>query len=118
MQMDYDDEVCHRAVRKLHEPAGRPFFLCVSFTSPHDPWELRPRYWDLYDAAAIAPPAVAPIPRDRADPHSVRLRDMTGVDDVELTGEQVRRARHAYYEFQRRARLEPPARGPDPRPRS
>jgi choline-sulfatase len=43
MQMDYDDEVAHRAVRKLRDLArdrARPFFLCVSFTNPHDPWEL------------------------------------------------------------------------------
>ena len=101
MQMDYDDEVAHRAVRKLHDLArdrsGRPFFLCVSFTSPHDPWELRSRYWELYDPAAIEPPAVGPIPREEADPHSVRLRDMAGIDDAALTAEQVRRARHGYY---------------------
>jgi choline-sulfatase len=100
LQMDYDDEVAHRAVRKLHDLARareRPFFLCVSFSSPHDPWELRPEYWDRYDAAAIDPPAVGPIPRDRADPHSLRLRDMAGIDDVALGAEQVRRARHAYY---------------------
>jgi choline-sulfatase len=101
MQMDYDDEVADRAVRKLHdlarEPARRPFFLCVSFTSPHDPWELRPRYWELYDPETIALPAVGLIPREQADPHSVRLRDMAGVDDVALTVEQLRRARHAYY---------------------
>jgi choline-sulfatase len=100
MQMDYDDEVAHRAVRKLRrlarEPA-RPFFLCVSFTNPHDPWELRPEYWDRYDAAAIDLPAVGPLPRERADPHSLRLRDMSGLDDVELDDDQVRRARHGYY---------------------
>jgi choline-sulfatase len=101
MQMDYDDEVAHRAVRKLHDlardPSGQPFFLTVSFTNPHDPWELRPRYWDLYDEAAVDLPAVGPIAREKADPHSVRLRDMSGIDEVALTEEQVRRARHAYY---------------------
>jgi choline-sulfatase len=101
MQMDYDDEVAHRAVRKLHDlardPGGQPFFLTVSFANPHDPWELRPRYWERYDAAAIDLPAVGPIAREHADPHSLRLRDMAGIDDVELTEEQVRRARHAYY---------------------
>jgi choline-sulfatase len=101
MQMDYDDEVAFRAVRKLHdlgrERGARPFFLCVSFTNPHDPWELRPRYWDLYDPAAIPLPEVGPIPREQADPHSLRLRDMSGIDDVALTDEQVRRARHGYY---------------------
>ena len=101
MQMDYDDEVAHRAVRTLRDLArdGReqPFFLTVSFTNPHDPWELRPRYWDRYERAAIDLPAVGKIPRSRADPHSLRLRDMAGIDDVELTDEQLRTARHGYY---------------------
>ena len=101
MQMDYDDEVAYRAVRKLHglarDRSSRPFFLCVSFTSPHDPWELRPQYWDRYDRATIDLPAVGPIPRSEADPHSRRLRDMSGIDEVELTDDQVRRARHGYY---------------------
>ena len=100
MQMDYDDEVAHRAVRKLRRLArdrSRPFFLCVSFTNPHDPWELRPEYWDRYDQDAIDLPAFGRLPRERADPHSVRLRDMSGIDDVELDDEQIRRARHGYY---------------------
>ena len=100
MQMDYDDAVAHRAVRKLRDLARgreRPFFLCVSFTSPHDPWELRPEYWERYDPAAIPLPAVGIIPRSQADPHSLRLRDMSGIDDVALSDDQVRRARHAYF---------------------
>jgi choline-sulfatase len=101
LQMDYDDDVAFRAVRKLHDLARHrradPFFLVVSFTHPHDPWELRPRYWQRYDPAAIDAPAVGPIPRDEADPHSIRLRDMCGVDDAGLTPDQVLTARHAYY---------------------
>jgi choline-sulfatase len=101
MQMDYDDEVAHRAVRKLRDLARggqeQPFFLCVSFTHPHDPWELRPGYWERYEEAAIDLPAVGAIPRAEADPHSLRLRDMAGIDDIELTDAQLRTARHAYY---------------------
>lgn len=101
MQQDYDDEVAFRAVRKLfdlaREDAERPFFLVVSFTNPHDPWELRRRYWDLYDRQAIDLPAVAPVPLDEADPHSRRLREMCGVDAVELDSERLRAARHGYY---------------------
>jgi choline-sulfatase len=101
MQTDYDDEVARRAVRKLldlaRSPDRRPFFLVASFTHPHDPWELHPRYWGRYDPAAIAPPSVGLIPREQADPHSLRLRDMAGIDDVALSAEQVRRARHGYY---------------------
>jgi choline-sulfatase len=88
-------------VRKLldlaRSPDRRPFFLVASFTNPHDPWELHPRYWERYDPSEIELPAVGLIPREEADPHSLRLRDMAGIDDVSLSDEQVRRARHAYY---------------------
>jgi choline-sulfatase len=96
MQTDYDDEVAFHAVRHIHDLARgvdeRPFLLTVSFTNPHDPWEIPPRYWDLYDEAEIDLPAV---PEIAGDPHSRRLREMCGA--VELSEEQLRRARHAYY---------------------
>jgi choline-sulfatase len=101
MQQDYDDEVAFRAVRKIFDLARydveRPFFLVVSFSNPHDPWELRPRYWELYDRAAIDLPAVPRIPLDEADPHSRRLRQMCGVDEVDLSSDQLRAARHGYF---------------------
>ena len=101
MQTDYDDEVAFHAVRHVHELArshrDEPFLLVVSFANPHDPWEVPPRYWDLYDPASISLPAVARIGFDEADPHSQRLRQMSAIDDVELTDEQLLLARHAYY---------------------
>ena len=101
MQQDYDDEVAFRAVRKIfdlaREDVERPFFLVVSFSNPHDPWELRPRYWDLYDREAIDLPTVPRLPLDEADPHSRRLRAMCGVDEVDLSADQLRAARHGYY---------------------
>jgi choline-sulfatase len=98
MQMDYDDEVAHRAVRKLRDLArdrSRPWLLCVSFTNPHDPWEIRPEHWSRYPDVDL--PSVGLLPRSSADPWSLRLRDMAGVDDVSLSEEQVRRARHGYF---------------------
>jgi choline-sulfatase len=101
MQTDYDDEVAFQAVRHVHELARdgdeRPFLLTVSFTSPHDPWEIPPRYWDLYDPELIALPTVPRQPPELADPHSRRLREMAGIDGVELTEAQLRHARHAYF---------------------
>jgi choline-sulfatase len=101
MQQDYDDEVAFRAVRKIfdlaRERVERPFFLVVSFSNPHDPWELRPRYWELYDRDEIDLPAVPRIPLDDADPHSRRLRAMCGVDELDLSPDQLRAARHGYY---------------------
>ena len=96
MQTDYDDEVCFHAVRKLRELArggdGRPFFLTVSFTNPHDPWEVRQQHWDLYEHTDLGRPAAGRA----SDPLSERLRAMCGLDERPLTGEEERRARRAY----------------------
>jgi choline-sulfatase len=101
LQQDYDDEVAFAAVRKLFDLArGRtpePFFLVVSFTHPHDPWEVRGRYWDRYAPDAIDLPAVPAPALAEADPHSRRLREMIAIDDAALTDRQIRNARHAYY---------------------
>ncbi|MGH2913785.1 MAG: choline-sulfatase [Solirubrobacteraceae bacterium] len=101
MQTDYDGEVCFRATRKLYEIARhrpqQPFFLFVSFTNPHDPWEIPARYWDLYAGDQIDDPAIPALALDEVDPHSARLRAMCRVDDAGLTSEQIRRARHGYY---------------------
>jgi choline-sulfatase len=101
MQTAYDDEVCFRAVERIRElaqaPARRPFLLVVSFTNPHDPWEVRARHWDAYADAEIDLPAVPLIPREQADAHSLRLRDMFQVDERPLSEAEVLRARHGYY---------------------
>ena len=101
MQMDFDQEVAFRGARALLDHARRrrrqPFFLVVSFTHPHDPWEIPPRYWDLYDPEEIAPPTVPAIPLAEADPHSQRLRQMCAIDEACLSEPQIRRARHAYF---------------------
>ena len=100
MQTDYDDEACFRAVQALRDHARgaepRPFFLVASFTNPHDPWEVRARHWNLYDGREVPPPRVAAIPRERADRHSIRLREMIEADSDPLTAEQTAAARRGY----------------------
>ncbi|HEY3764735.1 MAG TPA: choline-sulfatase [Gaiellales bacterium] len=100
-QTDYDDEVCFRAVQRIGELARRPdrqpFFLVVSFTNPHDPWEVRARHWDMYADGSIDSPLVPGIPRGEADPHSARLRDMCGLDERPLSQAEILRGRHGYY---------------------
>ena len=101
MQTAYDDEVCFRAVERIRElaqrPDRRPFLLVVSFTSPHDPWEVRARHWDMYGDETIDAPAVPLIPPSEADPHSLRLRAMCGLDQRPLDAAEIQRARHGYY---------------------
>jgi choline-sulfatase len=101
MQTDYDEEVGFQAVRKLYDLArhrpDQPFLMFVSFTNPHDPWEIPRRHWERYRRSEIPDPDVPSIPLQQADPHSRRLRAMCRVDEASLTAEQIRRARHAYF---------------------
>ncbi|MBI1778716.1 MAG: choline-sulfatase [Proteobacteria bacterium] len=101
VQLDFDDEVAFRAVRKIHDHARgddqRPFCLFVSFTHPHDPFAIPRRYWDRYRHEDIDLPKVPALARDRLDPHSQRLYDHIAVAAAGLTEAQVKLARHAYY---------------------
>jgi choline-sulfatase len=100
-QLDYDDEVGFRAVRKLRDLARtadvRPWHLTVSFTHPHDPYVARQEYWDLYDDVEIPLPTTGPIADAERDPHSTRLRHVIAADVTEVTDEQIRTARRAYF---------------------
>ena len=99
-QLDFDDEVTVEARRWLYDWArggeDRPFFLCASFIHPHDPYIIRPEYYDLYRDDEIDMPRVPAMPA-APDPHSDRLRHVLAMDGVEVTEENVRRARRGYY---------------------
>jgi choline-sulfatase len=100
-QLDFDEEVAFHARHEIFQIARdddpRPFLLTVSFTHPHDPFAITPRYWNRYDHAAIEPPVVPPLPARALDPHSRRLRHVCAMDEQPIDDEQARRARHAYY---------------------
>ena len=100
VQIDYDDEVAHRAERKLYDlkrsADERPFFMLVSFTHPHDPYQCPQEYWDRYPHDDVPLPAVGPAPDDQMSPHFKRLRTLSGLHSFEMTDDHLRNARHAY----------------------
>ena len=99
-QMDFDEEVAFAAERAIYDHVrardGRPFLMVASLTHPHDPFAITRPYWDLYPHQAVDMPVVE---RDDVplDPHSARIRHVCAMDAVDLTEEQIRNARHAYY---------------------
>ena len=101
LQIDYDDEVEHAGVQKIHDLAryggDDPFLLWVSFTHPHSPYVTTRKYWDLYDHDDIDMPVVPPIPVDELDAFSRWLHFGHGEDLLSIEDEHVRNARHAYY---------------------
>ena len=100
-QMEYDDEVAYHAERKLYDLArghdDRPWCLTVSFTHPHDPYVARRQFWDLYEGCEHLDPEVPAIPYDDLDPHSQRLFDANDWRNFDITEEDVRRSRRAYF---------------------
>jgi len=101
VQIDYDEEVAHRAIGELYALARtsdkRPFFLQVSFTHPHDPYLCTPDMWDRYDDASIPMPHTGRIRDEDNDAHSLRLLRQHGLAEAEISEEIIRRARRAYY---------------------
>ncbi|MEZ5675626.1 choline-sulfatase [Thalassovita litoralis] len=100
-QMEYDDEVAYNATRKLYDLARghdeRPWCLTVSFTHPHDPYVARKKYWDLYEDCEHLMPQVGPIPYEDQDKHSKRIFDANDWRSFDITDEDVRRSRRAYF---------------------
>jgi len=76
--------------------SSRPFCLTVSLTHPHDPYIIHDEYWDRYEGEDIPLPNVC-LPQDDQDPHSQRLLEVCGLKDADLSGDDVARARRAYF---------------------
>ncbi len=95
LQTDYDREVVRHSLDTIaaHDPV-RPLLLVVSFTHPHDPYEIPREHWDRYDGVEIDAPAF-PEPQD--DPSTRRLRTLIHADRIPVSDEQVRNARRGYY---------------------
>jgi choline-sulfatase len=103
-QLEYDDEVAFCAQQKLcqlaresEDPDRRPWCLMVSFTHPHDPYVARRRFWDLYAGCAHLEPKVGPIAFQAQDPHSQRLMQACDYRRFNVTQDDVRRSRRAYF---------------------
>ncbi|MCE0503775.1 choline-sulfatase [Roseivivax sp. GX 12232] len=100
-QMEYDDDVAFQAEQKLYDLSrghdARPWMLTVSFTHPHDPYVARKKYWDLYEDCDHLDPEVPALPYEDHDPHSQRIFDANDWRSFEITREDVRRSRRAYF---------------------
>ena len=103
-QMEYDDEVAFLANQKLYQLSRenddadrRPWCLTVSFTHPHDPYVARKKFWDLYEDCEHLLPEVGMLPEDQQDPHSKRIMHSCDYGNFDLTEDNIRRSRRAYF---------------------
>ncbi|WP_413219375.1 choline-sulfatase [Tritonibacter mobilis] len=100
-QMEFDDEVAFHATQKIYDLArgkdDRPWCLTVSFTHPHDPYVTRKKYWDLYEDCDHLMPEVGDLGYDNQDAHSKRIFDANDWRNFDITEEDIRRSRRAYF---------------------
>ncbi len=100
-QLEFDDEVAAHAVQKIYQLSrgleDRPWSLTVSFTHPHDPYVARRKYWDLYEDCAHLEPTEAPYAFEDYDAHSQRIMLANDYTAFDITPDDVRRSRRAYF---------------------
>lgn len=100
-QMEYDDEVAYEATRKIYDLSrghdARPWCLTVSFTHPHDPYVARKKYWDLYEDCEHLLPQIPAMDYENHDPHSKRIFDANNWREFDITEDDIKRSRRAYF---------------------
>lgn len=96
---DYDDEVlsqsCRFIRREVEHEDHSPFFLTVSFSHPHPPFQALRRFWELYDDVEIPLPVVRESASDH--PYDDWTRTQLGAKRWIVREEEVKNARRAYY---------------------
>ena len=102
LQLDFDDEVAAKSVQWIYDygrqsDRRKPFFHTVSMTHPHNPYVTTQPYWDLYKHEDVDMPRVGAIAYDKLDAHSQRLWKIYKFHEYNVSEEDVRRSRHAYY---------------------
>ena len=101
VQIDFDETVTQAAVQHLYDIArgddGRPFFMQVSYTHPHEPYLCTEKFWNLYSDDDIPMPDVGALSEDGHDAHSVRLLKDFAMWDRRFADAEILRARRAYY---------------------
>ena len=100
--LTFDENAHHHALDYLKsrnaDKESEPFFLCVSYNFPHEPFWPSREYWDLYEGAEIDIPH---LPENLEATYSAMdkwLNTHHGVDRVGVQGrESLYRLRRAYY---------------------
>ncbi|MFT6656182.1 MAG: choline-sulfatase [Marinomonas primoryensis] len=65
-------------------------------THPHDPYAIPQEYWDRYSNDDIELPKIN-IKKEDQDPHSARLQEVYAYHDQDISEQEIKNARRAYY---------------------
>lgn len=100
-QILYDEEVHFRALEFLRyeamEPKESPFFLQVSYTHPHEAFQVTQKYWDMYTEEEVGYPIVPARPLEEHHPYNQWLQKHHGVVDYPPTDRIIMDSRRAHF---------------------
>lgn len=100
-QMNHDENTLNSTLDKIRmlgqERSNIPFFLCTSFTQPHDPFVITKEYWDMFKDMDVSLPKVIASPLDDIHPYNQWIQIHHEADVCSLSDEQIRNNRRAYY---------------------
>jgi iduronate 2-sulfatase len=99
-----DGKIAAEAIRRLRaakEKPAEPFFLAVGFLKPHLPFCAPKKYWDLYDRAQFAIPALRTAPEGAPKYAPTSWGELRQYSEMPASGpvsdEQARALIHGYY---------------------
>ena len=100
-QMAYDEGVLYATLSKIRDmganKSDKPFFLCASFTHPHDPFLMTKEFLALYEKSAIPLPNAPAANYSDMHPYNQWIQKHHGNDTCEITEEDIINSRRAYY---------------------
>lgn len=102
LQLDYDEETLAGGLQYLRNlvraraQTQEAFFLCVSFTQPHDPFVAGQEYWDRYEGVSIPMPEAPRIPIEEMHPFDQWIQVHHEADTYPPSEETVLAARRGY----------------------
>lgn len=101
IQLNYDEEVHFRALEFLRyealEADDKPFFLCISYTHPHEPFMITDEYWKQYQDGKIDFPKTPPIPFEKHHPYNQWIQIHHEIDKYPPSEDILIRSRRAYH---------------------
>ncbi|MCP4256615.1 MAG: sulfatase-like hydrolase/transferase [Planctomycetes bacterium] len=78
------DYLTQKGKQKRTSTSYQPFFLCVSYNFPHEPFWPPKKYWDLYEGQSIEIPKIPPGLEKKLSVMDLWLNRHHGVDKIDL----------------------------------
>lgn len=98
LQLAFDEEVLSSSLARLRKlrQEGDKFFLCASFSHPHDPFRITSEHLRRYDGVTIPAPGAPALPVEEMHPYNRWIQIHHEADRFPLDEQETEANRRAY----------------------